>query len=236
MTFGHGVSLMSLSETLPPAVPAGTGGVRPVRRTFCNAVAHVWAAALLGLAAVGIVGVLFASRFRELYAGWISDDNYSHGFLVPIVSAWLAWEVPAGTGRGKCGTIPGLFWVVTGCTLHLWADIVWWPPMDFLALVTLLYGFAVLAGGRPWVPTIPLPDPVPVLHVPVVASPPQSDRNRLAGPNRDRGHQGAADLRSRLRGGQQDLLARWTRRGRRAVQRTAADRRLRRTDSAGRRT
>jgi len=37
-----------------------------------------------------------------------------------------------------------------GCLLHLWAVIIWWPPIDFLALTALLYGLAVLAGGRRW--------------------------------------------------------------------------------------
>jgi exosortase len=108
-------------------------------------------AALLGLALVGLLALLFADRFRELYALWNSDDNYSHGFLVPLVSAWLAWEVLRRQGLSGDGALrPGLFWIGMGCVLHLWAVIIWWPPIDFLALAALLYGFAVLAGGRAW--------------------------------------------------------------------------------------
>ncbi len=130
---------MSSSEVLPPA-----------RRTTADS-ARAGAALLLGLGLAALLALLFADRFRELSSGWVEDDNYSHGFLVPAVSAWLAWEVLRRHGlSGEGATLPGLFWVVTGALLHLWAVIVWWPPVDFLALATLLYGFAVLAGGRRW--------------------------------------------------------------------------------------
>jgi exosortase len=107
--------------------------------------------AVVGLAIVGAVGLLFAGRFRELYALWTTDDNYSLGFLIPVVSAWLAWGVLRQQGlTGEGDLRAGLLWLGIGCALHLWADVIWWPPVDFLALATLLYGVAVLAGGRRW--------------------------------------------------------------------------------------
>src|SRR5262249_33494044 len=49
------------------------------------------------------------------------------------------------------GNVPaGLVWLTGGCWLHLAAVLLWWPPIDFAALVTILHGLAVLAGGRQW--------------------------------------------------------------------------------------
>jgi len=128
---------MSLLGILPGAAPAA--GRRVV------------AAGLLGVAFAAGLAVLFAARFGELYGGWNTDDNYSHGFLVPIVSVWLAWGVLRRQGWSEEGDLrSGLLWAGLGCALHLWADVIWWPPIDFLALCTLLYGLAVLAGGRRW--------------------------------------------------------------------------------------
>jgi exosortase len=126
---------MSVPETLPPA-PTG---------------ARAGAVAVVGLAALALLALLYAHRFLDLYDTWTTNDNYSHGFLIPVVSAVLAWGVLRRQGwTGEGSPRAGLFWVATGCVLHLWADVIWWPPFDFLALAVLLYGLAVLAGGRRW--------------------------------------------------------------------------------------
>ena len=39
-----------------------------------------------------LVAVLYAPSFRQLVSDWWSDENYSHGFAVPIVGAWLLWQ------------------------------------------------------------------------------------------------------------------------------------------------
>src|SRR5438067_8329708 len=127
---------MSTSETLPPAAPAAAEGASAVpadRRP-------VWLAGALAVGTAALVGLLFLSTFRELYGIWDVDDNYSHGLLVPFVSAWLAWGVFRRQGLPEGGRRSGLLWVGLGCVLHLWATVIWWPVLDFLALATLLYG------------------------------------------------------------------------------------------------
>jgi exosortase len=94
---------------------------------------------------------LFGQRFVELVRVWSEDDNYSHGFLVPLVSAYLAYQYVRRVGGPREGNVPaGLVWLVGGCFLHLAAVVLWWPPIDYVALVTILHGLAVLAGGREW--------------------------------------------------------------------------------------
>jgi exosortase len=108
-------------------------------------------AVLLGLALLVLLGLLFLPRFWELMDVWSKDDNYSHGFLVGPLAVYLGWEVFRRQGAPRKGSLPaGLCWMALGGVFHLWAMVVGWSLVDFLALTTLLYGTAVLLGGRAW--------------------------------------------------------------------------------------
>jgi len=39
-----------------------------------------------------LLGALYANVLPELVADWWEDANYSHGFLVPLFSAYLVWQ------------------------------------------------------------------------------------------------------------------------------------------------
>jgi len=39
-----------------------------------------------------VLVLVYAPALYELVQTWVQDDNYSHGFLVPVVSAWLLWQ------------------------------------------------------------------------------------------------------------------------------------------------
>jgi exosortase len=87
----------------------------------------------------------------ELARVWLDDPNYSHGFLVPLVSGYLAYQYVRRVGGSDKGNVPaGLVWLTGGCWLHLAAVLLWWPPIDLVALVTILHGLAILLGGREW--------------------------------------------------------------------------------------
>lgn len=49
---------------------------------------HRWP--LLGT--FGLIGLLYAPNFAKLVSDWVQDPDYSHGFIVPVVFAWLVWE------------------------------------------------------------------------------------------------------------------------------------------------
>ena len=42
----------------------------------------------------------------------------------------------------------GVVFLIAGSLLHWLAIVVWLPPVDFLALTTLLFGIALVIGGR----------------------------------------------------------------------------------------
>ena len=46
---------------------------------------------LLGTAVlIALVG--FGTGLSEVVGRWIQQDEYSHGFLIPLISAWLLWS------------------------------------------------------------------------------------------------------------------------------------------------
>ncbi|HET7263278.1 MAG TPA: exosortase A [bacterium] len=44
------------------------------------------------LALGGAVAFLYGHVFADLATQWWTDENYSHGFLVPLISGYLLWE------------------------------------------------------------------------------------------------------------------------------------------------
>jgi exosortase len=47
---------------------------------------------LLGALVLGGIAVLYRDVVQELVRVWSTDTNYSHGFLIPPIAAFLAWE------------------------------------------------------------------------------------------------------------------------------------------------
>ena len=54
-----------------------------------------------GLLLIAVMGLLYAPVIRLLVFQWYNDADYSHGFIVPILSAFLIW-----TRRDKLRQIP----------------------------------------------------------------------------------------------------------------------------------
>ena len=47
---------------------------------------------LLVLATVFVAGMAFYPGLSELYHRWSTQEEYSHGFLIPLISIWLLWS------------------------------------------------------------------------------------------------------------------------------------------------
>lgn len=114
-------------------------------------------AALCAVALAVLAPILFWPRLQELWHGWWTDPDCSHGLLIPPLCAWLTWRAARRMGWPTTGDHIGLLWVAGGCLLRLTAAVVWLPPVDFAALVAVLHGVALLAGGRAWARGLWLP-------------------------------------------------------------------------------
>jgi exosortase len=64
--------------------------------------------------------VVYAPALYDLILNWAQDGNYSHGFLVPLVSLWLAWQKRNEIKQVVQSTAPaGLAVVILGGILFI---------------------------------------------------------------------------------------------------------------------
>jgi exosortase len=126
-----------MSATVTPAQPDSTLAARDP---------FWWAVAL-----VALLVALFVPTFLALLDVWSTDASYSHGFLIPLISGWLAWHAFRQVGQPVQGdAFTGGSAIVAGCLLHFPALVSGWLFLDFFALVLVLRGIAVCVGGKTW--------------------------------------------------------------------------------------
>ena len=89
---------------------------------LARGVRHRGRAEMVALAFVVILGVLYWGIARDLVSQWWNDDNYSHGFLVPVFSGFLVWQrraqlaavVPNGSWLGFPVLLAGVGMLILG--------------------------------------------------------------------------------------------------------------------------
>jgi exosortase D (VPLPA-CTERM-specific) len=105
----------------------------------------------LALAALALLAVatIFHRTFPYLYGVW-HQEEYSHGFLVPAISAFLLWQ---RRGRiAQAGFRPswaGVAIVAVGIAIHLFGMLASITTVDTYALVIVLLGTALALMGWP---------------------------------------------------------------------------------------
>jgi exosortase D (VPLPA-CTERM-specific) len=103
----------------------------------------VFVAALL--AAVGFRGALL-----ELVRRWTTQEEYSHGFLIPIVTAWLLWSrrdaLLASVGRPAW---TGAVLILLAMVMHVIGLLSAIFILSQLAFIIALLGITFAAGGLP---------------------------------------------------------------------------------------
>jgi exosortase D (VPLPA-CTERM-specific) len=105
-------------------------------------------AALIALVAVlvGLAG--FSGALLELGSRWIRQEEYSHGFLIPIVAAWLLWTrrdaLRASIGR-PAWTGPIIMLLATA--MHIIGELSAMFIFSQVGFVLALFGLALGIGG-----------------------------------------------------------------------------------------
>ena len=97
--------------------------VQPIALPCASPWCRIQSISLWKMAALaGLIGVLYFSILLHLIAQWRSDPNFSHGFLVPLFSAFVLWQK-----RGRLAGIP--------------LSPTWWGlPILLFAIVLLVVG------------------------------------------------------------------------------------------------
>jgi exosortase len=101
-----------------------------------------------GLALVGALAWSYAGTIVDLAGRWANEPDYSHGFLVPVFSAYLLW-----TRRQKLEGIPatgswwGLALLFCAAAMRWFSAYAFYPLIDAPSLLPCFAGVALIAGG-----------------------------------------------------------------------------------------
>ncbi len=94
--------------------------------------------------------LVYGPTLLDLVVDWYQDDNYSHGFLVPLISAWLIWSK-----RRDLAAIPrepgafGLVLVIFGASLFVLGTAAAEYFTARMSLVITLFGLVWYLFGAP---------------------------------------------------------------------------------------
>lgn len=137
---------------------------------------------------LGLLAVAFRSNLWQFIHVWSTDDNYSHGFLVPFISLYFAFQASkAGALATRSGALLGSLLLGTAVLGRLATVLI---PVGFIGDLSFLIGLAGLCsllGGvdslrRYWFPLFFLifMVPLPVALYAKIASPLQLLASQIA--------------------------------------------------------
>jgi len=110
--------------------------------------------ALLALIAIVVAIFAFSGALGELVHRWTSEEEYSHGFLIPAVSVWLLWNrrdvLLASFGRPSW---LGLVVILVAAIIQVVGEYSSLFILSDLAFILVLVGIALAAGGYPLLKT-----------------------------------------------------------------------------------
>lgn len=105
---------------------------------------------LWGLAAVIVLlfGIAYAESLKYLVTQWMEDDNFSHGFFVPVITAALIWWrreriVAAGLVSSWWGLVPAAF----GLVFYIVSELSTVYFLQHLSLWLMIVGLALVIAG-----------------------------------------------------------------------------------------
>jgi exosortase D (VPLPA-CTERM-specific) len=105
----------------------------------------------LALVAVAVLAVvaIFHRTFPYLFGVW-HQEEYSHGFLVPVISAFLLWQRRSRIAQvGFHPSWAGVAVVAVGIAIHLLGMLASITTVDSYALVVVVLGTALALMGWP---------------------------------------------------------------------------------------
>lgn len=102
-----------------------------------------------GAIILGLLALLFSSTFAWLVYNWINNSYYSHGFLVPLISAFFLWRRRDAFARhNRESNNLGLVALAISLVAFLIAQVWQAYHLSALALIVLLVGLALYFLGE----------------------------------------------------------------------------------------
>jgi exosortase len=103
-------------------------------------------AIVIGLIIAIFCVVLFLPSLRWMVNSWISSDYYSHGFLVPFISAYFIWINRKHLKERKPSAFGVLFFVLA-LVLYLLNLILAIRVLGILSLLCIVFGLVIVFWG-----------------------------------------------------------------------------------------
>jgi exosortase D (VPLPA-CTERM-specific) len=147
--FGSGTSL-EIADHLPQSCrnePTDRGLVRPIKPIALRETREIHVGILM-VAAVVVAFLGFSGPLLELVRRWTQQEEYSHGFLIPLVAAWLLWSrrdaLRASIGQPSWF---GLGLILLALVMHLTGELSAIFIFSQIGFVIALYGITLAFGG-----------------------------------------------------------------------------------------
>jgi len=122
-----------------------------------------------GLIAAGFIWLYFRT-LSGLVSDWSSDPNFSHGFLIPVISLYMVWykkdqlrEIP------RQPSLIGLGIIVLGLLVHVVANIGAELFLMRFSMVITLSGIIIYALGIPRFKVMLIPVAYLIMMIPIPA-------------------------------------------------------------------
>ena len=142
-----------------------------------NSVSPAWRSVLTFGVLAGLVALLYQPVFAHLVRQWWNDENYSHGFLIPLMSAYFVWErrerLKALTATPS---LLGLALLIAGVGLFALANLAAELFTMRASLLVILAGLVLFLLGREHLRTLA----VPILYLLFMIPPPRMILNAIA--------------------------------------------------------
>ncbi|MBN2226855.1 MAG: exosortase/archaeosortase family protein [candidate division Zixibacteria bacterium] len=102
--------------------------------------------------AFGLLVLFYLPAIYDLVIDWYTDPNYSHGFLVPIISAYLLWKKRTElVSLPQSGNNAGLIVIILGMILFVLGNGASEYFTVRFSLVVMIFGLVLYLCGTPLV-------------------------------------------------------------------------------------
>ena len=124
-----------------------------------------------GVACAGAFALLYLPVAQWLVGTWSSDDNYSHGFIVPLIAAFFVYSRREELAR-LVATPSRLGWVVVvvGLLLYAFGVMTGVKYFEVYSILAVLFGITLALGGLMPLKFFAFPIMYLVLMVPLPAT------------------------------------------------------------------
>lgn len=130
----------------------------PVASVSAAAPTRSLALGLTVLLPVSILGLVFTDSVAYMADLWLTDENYGHGMLVPLISLYLIWQQRRRLmEQSRSGSWWGLIWILLGAALYVVGELATVYQFLHVALWCIIVGLLVSALGARAVSTIAFP-------------------------------------------------------------------------------